>query len=570
MIDPSIPLGVRPATFNLGDMFGAMQGMQQMRAQGQQSRINALHLQQAEDAQADTEAINAALRTSLTPDGAPDYNLAARTLEIGGHGQAGQKIRTFMAAQAKAQAEAAELALKNEATRYGNMDTRLGLAHGLLSGAKRNPESYPAVRGKIVELLGPELGGKLPQTIGDGKEVDAALAWGENTRAGLATRKGILDEVAAKGLAQKHTEESFDFWTDKAGRWLQTTGNDVQDRVKALETLKSWNVPAGVVEQFGDPTAPDFQKRVATVLISPEKRAELAGQAEGRAETAAYHRSEIALRGQTNAREQAKFNATYGAGVAEDGKPLPANPTAKAIAEYRIPPPSARSMASGPGKALMDQVLALNPEYRGEEFPTRQKMRAAFTSGPQGQTLNSLNTAIEHLDQFVDAAKALGNGNFKPGNTAWNAVREAFGDTAPTNFDGIKTIMAGELASAFKKSGATDAEIKDVKESISKSSSTAQLVEYATKIAIPALGSKANAFRDQYRSVMGKTDPWSALSDSSRGVLSKHGYDPEHPTMGGAKADATGLVQLLDPAGVPRMVPADKVSEYLRRGGRRP
>lgn len=207
--------------------------------------------------------------------------------------------------------------------------------------------------------------------------------------------------------------------------------------------------------------------------------------------------------------------------------------TAKGIAEYRIPAPSARSMASGEGKALMDQVLRANPDYDAGQFPARSKMRIQFTSGAQSQTINSINTAIGHLDQFVDVAKALDNGNFRPGNQAFNWLKATFGDSAPTNFEGIRSIMSGELASAFKKSGATDQEIKSVESAIASKNSTSQLVDYATKIAIPALGSKIAAFDQQYHAVMGKNDPFKVLTPDAEDVLTKYGFDPAHPRMGG-------------------------------------
>lgn len=207
--------------------------------------------------------------------------------------------------------------------------------------------------------------------------------------------------------------------------------------------------------------------------------------------------------------------------------------TAKGIAEYRIPAPSARSMAGGEGKALMDQVLRANPDYDASQFPARSKMRIQFTSGAISETISSLNTAIGHLDQFVDVAKALDNGNFRPGNQAFNWLKATFGDSAPTNFEGIRSIMSGELASAFKKSGATDQEIKSVESAIASKNSTSQLVDYATKIAIPALGSKIANRNDQYRQVMGKKDPFRVLSEDAQAVLEKYGFDPEHPRMGG-------------------------------------
>lgn len=562
-IDPSIPLGVRPAQFNLGDMLGGMQAVQQMRDQQQQSTYRGMQLRKLQDDQADEDAINHAIQTSVTADGQPDYGLAASTLERLGRGQAAQKIRQFQSQQEKAHQDAAKAALETEAKRYEVVDTRGGLAYNLLAAAKKDPSSYGAVRSQIGTLMGEDVASFLPPQF-DATKVDQAMAWWQNTKPAIDARKQVLAEIAQNGLTAKNERETFDFWTKQAGTWMATTRTP-QERAEELDRAKQMGVPPAVLAQFGDPSDPQFMERAKVLALGPDKAADDARQDAAAKEAARHNRAGEALSAAAGRREQAKFDATYGAGMGDDGKPLPVNPTAKAIAEYRIPPPAARSMATGPGKALMDQVLRLNPDYRGEEFPTRQKMRTAFTSGPQGQTLNSLNTAIEHLDQFVDAAKALDNGSFTPGNAAYNALREAFGSTAPTNFKGIKTIMSGELASAFKKSGATDTEIHNVEQSIKDSNSAQQLIEYATKVAIPALGSKANAFGEQYESVMGKGSGSQLLSGSARKVLSKHGYDPEHPTMGGAPA-AGGTVKMKAPNGQTMDVPAADVEHYRSRG----
>lgn len=214
------------------------------------------------------------------------------------------------------------------------------------------------------------------------------------------------------------------------------------------------------------------------------------------------------------------------------------SPLAKSIAEYRVPAPSPRSMTAGAGKALMEQVLRENPDYDAGQFPARSKMRIQFTSGPQSQTINSLNTAIGHLDQFTGVVKALDNGNFQPGNQAYNWLKTTFGDSAPTNFAGIRDIMSGELAAAFKKSGATDEEIASVKSSIASKNSTNQLLDYVQTIALPALGSKVVNFDQQYRQVMGAKDPFKILLPESEDILKKYGIDPAHPQMGGKPSTA--------------------------------
>ena len=124
----------------------------------------------------------------------------------------------------------------------------------------------------------------------------------------------------------------------------------------------------------------------------------------------------------------------------------------KAIAEGRdtsIP----RGAQQGP---LMAAVNQYDPTYNA----TRGKARAAFTSGKQGQNVQALNTATVHLDQLAtDASDALKNGSFRPGNAAYNSLSAAFGQNAVTNFDALKTAVAGEMATALK-GNATDQEIQ--------------------------------------------------------------------------------------------------------------
>lgn len=246
-------------------------------------------------------------------------------------------------------------------------------------------------------------------------------------------------------------------------------------------------------------------------------------------ETQAYHGAELSNQRRTQNREDQKFQLTYGAGRDETGKALPEDPLARAIAENRVPPPSSRSMASGVGKALMERVMAINPTYDATQFPSRNKMRTAFTSGPQGQTLNSLNTAIEHLDQFVGFAKTMGNGQFQSSNELKNWVKTQLGDSAPTNFDGIKTVLSGEVAGALKKSGATDTEIEHVERSMKSAGSPAQLFDYATKVVIPALGSKAHTYDSQWKATMGEKDPFSVYTPGAKAVLDKYGAAPSAP-----------------------------------------
>jgi len=556
-IDPSIPLSLRaPDLQSPTQTLGSLMQLQNMQ---QQNASNAMLLQQRQREVQDDHAIRSAIQKHAAPGGMPDYDSAAADLDAAGFGSAAVKLRTSVYQQRKELGES--LAKQQE-----NLKTRLGLAAQIAQGID-DESSFQRGKKAISSLIGEDLAANLGDTY-DPVTVKRGIKWGMSAKDNAeAQHKAAQDALRAIDLQQqgpKKQADAFEAWT-KSASTLFSIANTPEGWQKAQALLKQGGAPDTVLAQFAGEWSPDAQKAASQIGISPEKRAELAGQAASRAETVRNDRFNNAISSQIQDRENKKFAATYGNGVDEQGKPLPENPTARAIAEYRIPPPSSRSLASGPGMALMDQVMKINPEYRGEEFPTRQKVRAAFTSGAQSQTINSLNTAIEHLDQFVGAAKALDNGDFTPGNSAYNALRSAFGSTAPTNFQGIKSIMAGELASAFKKSGATDTEIASVEKSINDSASTKQLVEYATKVAMPALGSKAASFNEQYHSVMGEKDPWSPISKGAKSTLQKYGLDPGNLQMGGA---AGGSVKMRAPNGDVQMVAPGDVEHYKSLGAK--
>lgn len=255
--------------------------------------------------------------------------------------------------------------------------------------------------------------------------------------------------------------------------------------------------------------------------------------------------------GSREKREQSVYDQTYGVGGTNpDGTPkaAPVSATAKAIAAYQLPPLTGRAATTGPGRAIMEQVLQSNPAYDGTQFPTRSKMRVAYTSGNQSQQLGSLNTAIEHLGVLDDMAKALDNGSFKPGNELYNTVKTMFGSSDPTNFAFARDIMSGELATAMKKSGATDTEIEKVTKSLDGAGSPKQLSDAIRKVALPMIGGKASTMQQQYRAVMGDKDPFSVYTPGASAVLERFKAGPHTPAApvvpaaGGGKGGGPGVV----------------------------
>jgi hypothetical protein len=216
----------------------------------------------------------------------------------------------------------------------------------------------------------------------------------------------------------------------------------------------------------------------------------------------------------------------------------PASPVEKAIANYMLPPISPRQMATPAGKVMMDHILTENPEYDASKFSVRAPLRKAYSTGPQGQQIASLNTAIEHLDLLQAAADALKNGEFKPGNALFNKVKDTFGSAAPTTFDTIKEKVDKELDAVASKGVPTVSGAAAQKEIGGKASSPEAIKGYIDT-SISLLGSSLNALVTPYKREMGEKDPFKPLTKDAEDILVKRGFDPTTLRKTGSDTAAT-------------------------------
>lgn len=397
-----------------------------------------------------------------------------------------------------------------------------------------------------------------------------------NSALGLAAASGLIDEAGAHRFAAQTDAAGPEGWQALKAKFQQyspTWKTQQADQQKLHEIPEGGTLAnaAGTVKIEGKPKPPTqaelavkaaggdaaaqvamdrlkptpvdssqikdvlLDGKPAQVMVDPKKPGvvtDLSGKliADPAAHIKPIPPASVTINDQRNARPAGDWEKTGEDFLATI--PVQWRTTVKKIANYEEDPTKVASMRSGMREQLTQWVNQVNPDYDQAQFTSRSPMRKAFTSGPQSQTVNSLNTAIGHLDQFTTVIKALDNGNFQPGNQAYNWLKTTFGSSAPTNFNGIRDIMSGELASAFKKSGATDEEIASVKSAIAQKNSTGQLLDYVNTIALPALGSKVVTFDQQYRQVMGPNDPFKILLQESESILKKHGIDPAHPQIG--------------------------------------
>lgn len=442
------------------------------------------------------------------------------------------------------------------------------------------------------------------------------------------TRKAVADAQEANTLAATHTNEllaSTGAAMHRAGdtpeafrlahATLQSQFADNPQMLKAIEqqvdgyrqaitdgSMSIKDVADALVSR--SPAAMNAQREAQTAAtlapsitpnaagLTPSQQAEadartamLKQQQTAGAVTQANEQQRIGLERQRVGIEQGRadvakqtFDLTYGTAPSEPGQTtVPADPIAKSIAEYGIPPVSPRSMTSGPGQALMKRVLAINPAYDASLYANRAPTRKAFTTGPQGQQGTAMNAALGHMDQMGEMLKNLDNSDVQIKNRAFNFFKTQFGADSVTNFENLKSALTGEMDGILSKGGVSVEGRRDAAAKITSAQSPAQLAGYV-ETNIPIIGSKLNALDYTYHQQMDSgrdaKDPFSILSPEGKAVLVKHGFGPNNPTVktgsgagaGAAGGPTGGTVRMKAPDGKIYDVPADKVAAAKANG----
>lgn len=132
--------------------------------------------------------------------------------------------------------------------------------------------------------------------------------------------------------------------------------------------------------------------------------------------------------------------------------------------------------------ALMNQ--GKSPEEAANAVYTNKQNRAAeqqsvktFAGGIEGRTKRSMNTATDHLFTLEEAGLALNNGDIRLFNSIGNRINKELGVAAPTSFDAVKKIVAGEIVKATTGSAGALGDRQEVEQSIMAANSPKQLLE---------------------------------------------------------------------------------------------
>jgi hypothetical protein len=207
---------------------------------------------------------------------------------------------------------------------------------------------------------------------------------------------------------------------------------------------------------------------------------------------------------------------------------------AKMMAEYKIPYPGSFALKSPEWQTVISLAEQIDPSFDATQYQVRQKVKNAFTSGKEAQNITGLNTAIGHLNSLSKAADDLANGNWQSANWGANTLakylpisknlvdRQGKITAVKTTFNAVK----GEMASIFKRSGATDTEIKSWNETVEDpTTATPSMWKSFKAETLKLMGSRVGALQAQYETGLGKPKDFHFLNAKSQKILEGMGVD---------------------------------------------
>ncbi len=206
----------------------------------------------------------------------------------------------------------------------------------------------------------------------------------------------------------------------------------------------------------------------------------------------------------------------------------------KQLVDYKYPFPGSFALRTPYWQNILGRAAAYDPSFDATQYQVRLGVKKSFTSGKDKDNILALNTATGHIDSLVKAKDELANSNWVTGNTAINLLAKYFPVTpglverqgivtaVKTKFNAVK----GEMANIFKRSGATDQEIKSWNDTISDpSTATPSSWKAFINSSLELMGSRIESLKDRYEIGIGKPKDFKILSDKSRSILKGLGVD---------------------------------------------
>lgn len=196
--------------------------------------------------------------------------------------------------------------------------------------------------------------------------------------------------------------------------------------------------------------------------------------------------------------------------------------SAKAIAEYRLPPLTGWTLRSPWGQAVNQKLFQYNPDYSAPQYAAGVSGQRAFTTGKQADQVRSMSVAVDHLQVAEDLGKALQTGDSRGLNTITQELKKQFGYEGPVDFDVSKMIVGDEVTKAIAGGTLSMTERMSLQDQFSKASSPEQMVGVATTLK-RLLGGQLRGLERQYEAIPGQKQPFEQkLSPQAKEQLGGH------------------------------------------------
>lgn len=328
---------------------------------------------------------------------------------------------------------------------------------------------------------------------------------------------GLKLNAYAQRLAQAKTDEEFNFYADRMAQspLLQKYGiprekitPQAVQQILGMTGAELGQAPADQFEQVSGPRGSVIAKNSRTGEIK-----------------------QVVGPDNSQPRPEAAIN------------PESVESTAQMIANNQIPMLSGYALKSPWGQAVVGRVRDLNPQYAGADYGSNAAALKQFTSGKNGNTVRSLNVAVQHLDQLGALAQALSNGDVPAINRISNWWKTNTGQAAPTNFNAGKKLVADEIVKAIVGSGGGVADREEASKSINAAGSPAQLAQVIETYQ-GLLTGQLNGLRQQYQTATGRDNFETLLLPETRSKLEAHGAQSNAstaPVKVASPADAAKL-----------------------------
>ena len=198
----------------------------------------------------------------------------------------------------------------------------------------------------------------------------------------------------------------------------------------------------------------------------------------------------------------------------------------RGIVQGQVAAPSGFMLKDPYWKGVMESVMQADPAWS----QTRAQTRKDFAPGGKDSgNVGALNTAVVHLDALGDLARAMDNGPIQPGNEILNRVSTMFGGAAPTNYEGLRQAVAGEMDGALH--GTYTIPGRDAIAATMPAKGTPGQMAGIVETNLHTLGQKLATQQQRYSQQIPDDKVWSPILPAARGVFQKHGFDPTAPAQ---------------------------------------